>query len=127
MPDAHHAHAVDAHESDPDALLHRFRRFLAWRHRQPALVGGSLTPVALSSPLVGYTREAEGQRVLAVFNLSESAVDTDLSAFGPVLPLTESGFVTDCQDGRVTLPPHGVLFAAIVLSAADVSPVLERV
>ena len=27
----------------------------------------------------------------------------------------------------VTLPPHGVLFAAIVLSAADVSRVLERV
>ena len=47
VPDDHHALAVDAQEEDAEAVLHAFRRFLAWRGGQPAMVHGSLRPLAL--------------------------------------------------------------------------------
>ncbi|MGE0224197.1 MAG: alpha-glucosidase family protein [Acetobacteraceae bacterium] len=127
LPDTHHAHAVDAHEADPDALLHSFRRFLAWRHRQPALVTGSLTPVLLPAPLVGFVREVEGQRLIAVFNLSDQAVEADLSGHGQLAPMADSGFAAPCDSGRVSLPAHGVLFATLSQTETAAERVMERV
>ena len=90
VPEAHHVHAVDLHEADPEALLHTVRRFLAWRRQQPALVRGSLTPLDLPEPVIGFVREAAGQRFLALFNLSDAPVTVEV--LGPVTPLPESGF-----------------------------------
>ena len=51
----------------------------------------SLLPLDLPEPLVGFVREAEGQRMLCLFNLAETPVRADLSRWGrpttePVLP-----------------------------------------
>ena len=34
--------AVDQQEKDPDSVLHMFRRFVAWRKEQPALIRGAI-------------------------------------------------------------------------------------
>jgi len=91
IPQDHHALAVDAQEADPGSLLHAFRNFIAWRRTVPALLYGSLTPLDLADPLVGFTREYEGQRITAVFNLSDRAVRAP-------------------QPFGASMPPFGVLF-----------------
>jgi alpha-glucosidase len=127
VPDAHRAHAVDVHEADPEALLHRVRRFLAWRRRQPALVRGSLTPLALPEPMVGFVREAEGQSVVALFNLSDRAATVDLAALPEVTPLPESGFSVECRDGMAHLPGHGVLFGSLAPAGAAAEKAMAQV
>ena len=114
VPDAHHAMAVDVHEEDTDGLLHAFRRFLAWRRSQPALVHGALRPLELPEPLVGFVRELDGESVIAVFNLADKPVVAELDCVGLIVPLVNSGFAPDIFGHSVFLPRHGAFFAALV-------------
>lgn len=108
IPKSHRALAVDVQEADDTSLLHEFRRFLHWRRNVPALVLGTLQPLALPEPLVGFVREHEGQRVLALFNLSDQPAPLPPIEMGR--PLPASGFVLG-PDG--TLAPFGVHFSAL--------------
>jgi alpha-glucosidase len=114
VPDDHHAMAVDVHEEDPDGLLHAFRRFLSWRRGQPALVRGTLRPLDLAEPLVGFVRECDGESVLAVFNLADEPAVTELNQFVAVVQLVESGFASEIVGRSVLLPGYGAFFAAAV-------------
>jgi alpha-glucosidase len=107
VPEAHRSLAVDVQEADGSSLLHAFRRFLHWRRGVPALVRGTLRPVALPAPLVGFVREYNGQRVLAVFNLSDQPVMFNWSEHAA---MAGNGF-EECLDGDGRLQPFGVLFA----------------
>jgi alpha-glucosidase len=113
VPDDHHAMAVDAHEEDPAGLLHAFRRFLSWRRGQPALVRGTLRPVDLAEPLVGFVREHDGDAVLAVFNLSDEPAVAELHRFGTMVPLADPGFASETAGRSLVLRAHGVFFAAL--------------
>jgi len=66
--------AVDAQEGDPGSMLHAARRLTALRKTHPALRAGRLT-IEATEPLLILTREGEGQRLMAVFNLGHDAVD----------------------------------------------------
>lgn len=114
MPDAHRPLAVDVQDGDSGSLLHAFRRFLNWRRCVPALLLGTLVPVDLPAPMVGFVREHEGHRVLALFNLSDRPVALDLAQLG--LPMVAPGF-EDCVSAGGTLQPFGVRFSH--LAAAE--------
>ncbi|MBV9247957.1 MAG: alpha-glucosidase, partial [Acetobacteraceae bacterium] len=113
VPDAHYEMAVSRHEQDEAALLHAFRRFLAWRRRQRALVRGSLVPLNLAAPLVGFIRAYEEDRVLAVFNLSDQPACLDLGDFADVQPLSGSGFPVRIEGRVIHLAAYGVAFLAV--------------
>ena len=117
-PEPHRSLAVDTQEADGSSLLHAFRRFLHWRRDVPALVHGTMEPVSLPFPLVGFIREHAGQRVLAVFNLSDQPAVLDLAAYERGSPMEGSGF-EECLGGEDRLQPFGVLFAEI--APAEVS------
>jgi alpha-glucosidase len=113
VPEAHRSLAVDVQEADGSSLLHAFRRFLHWRRSVPALVRGTLQVVDLPSPLVGFVREYDGQRVLAVFNLSEQTVLLDGAAYRP---MEGSGF-EECLADDGWLRPFGVMFTQLAAVA----------
>ena len=113
LPASHHALAVDRQEADPRALLHTFRQFLAWRRRQPALVGGTLEPLDLSPPLVGFIRRHERQTILVIFNLAETPMALDASRWPGMRVLAESGLCRAKRGEVRPLGPHGVLFAEL--------------
>ncbi|MFK0298333.1 alpha-amylase family glycosyl hydrolase [Brevundimonas sp. NPDC090276] len=68
----HPALAVDAQEADPASMLHATRRILALRRVHPALRTGTMTMLA-TDPLLVFSREDEGETLLAVFNLGHEA------------------------------------------------------
>ncbi|MDQ2803057.1 MAG: alpha-glucosidase family protein [Pseudomonadota bacterium] len=111
--ETHRALAVDRYELDEAALLHAVRRFLAWRRRHKALLWGSLEPLDLPEPLVGFIRVHGEERVLAVFNLSEDAALFDRDAYPGLRPLIDSGFRPDLDGGTLSLPAYGVMFAGL--------------
>ena len=114
MPAAHHALAVDRAEADPHSLLHAFRHFLTWRRGQPALLRGTLEPLDLPAPLVGFIRGHEARQILAVFNLSDDAHALDCSGWPGMRVLGESGFRQPAaRNETLPLGPYGVLFAEL--------------
>jgi alpha-glucosidase len=124
-PEAHRARAVDVQER-AGGVLHDWRRFLLWRRAQPALLRGDLAMLDLPDPLVGFIRAASpaegGQRILAVFNLSEAEVSVDLADYGALASLPASGFAPPIAPMGATLPRFGVLLASLDQALAPATP-----
>ena len=97
----HAALSVAAQEGDPDSNLAYARRLLAQRHASAALRLGTLTLLDASLPLIAFTREVEGERLLCVFNLgAEPHRFTD--------PLLARAAPLDHGCGRATFAPNGL-------------------
>ena len=73
---SHAALAVSNQERDPDSPLAYSRKLLAARKRYPALRTGTLT--LLPGDILAFVREAEGERIVCVFNPGEGSVRVDL-------------------------------------------------
>lgn len=112
IPDEHRAINVARQDADPASVLNLVRRFLAWRRTQPALRSGSIRFLDAQEPVLAFVREADGQRVLAVFNLSAQPVTWSLPEGMPVDALDGHGLPRVSLEGtRLSLPPRGVFFA----------------
>jgi alpha-glucosidase len=114
VPPEHLALAVSRQESDPDSPLNGFRRFLRWRHGQPALRWGEIRFLTLPEPVLAFTRRLEDQTILAVFNLGGAERQIELPLQGPLRALPGHGLTAGrLEERQVTLPGHGVLFATM--------------
>jgi alpha-glucosidase len=114
VPPEHLALAVSRQEADPDSPLNGFRRFLRWRHGQPALRWGEIRFLTLPEPVLAFTRRLEDQTILAVFNLGGNVRQIDLPLTGRLRALPGHGLTAGrLEERQVTLPGHGVLFATI--------------
>jgi alpha-glucosidase len=63
--------AVDVQETDTSSTLAHTRKLLALRKEHPALVRGNISFLDAPEPILAFTREAEGEKLLCVFNLGE--------------------------------------------------------
>ena len=101
-----HLHlSVDAQERAPDALLHHYRRAIAFRHEHRALMQGDLHDMRTDGDVLSFHRDAAGETLFCAFNLSHEpatltlpegnwvAVGQDLNSSGPG------------EDGKVHLGP----------------------
>ncbi|NII11215.1 alpha-glucosidase family protein [Oleiagrimonas sp. C23AA] len=114
MPPEHLPLAVSRQEQAADSPLNGFRRFMAWRHQQPALVHGDIAFIDLPEPLIGFTRQAEGQRLLVVFNLGAEPLDVPLDTLGACHPLEGHGLLSgNVEDGMLHLPGFGAFYATL--------------
>jgi alpha-glucosidase len=68
VPEASVADAVDQ-QSDPGSVLNRYRHVLAMRKAHPALIRGSIEFLEASANFLAFVREADGQRILCLFNI----------------------------------------------------------
>lgn len=102
---------VEGHERDSGSLLHHYRRWIRRRLDSPALARGALARLPVASPLLGWTTELEGRRLLVVHNLGDSEARARLldDAPGPrrVDRLEGEGRALAGERGlEVTLPPR---------------------
>ena len=107
----HLRHAVDIQESDPAALLHHYRRALAFRKSQPALVKGMHEGLSSANGILSFRRRHEGAEIFCAFNLSDTPSTLTMpdgvwEALAPELGSTAPG-----ADGRLHLEPWQPCFA----------------
>ncbi|WP_425070905.1 alpha-amylase family glycosyl hydrolase [Sagittula sp. S175] len=103
-----HAHlplAVSEQENDPGALLHHYRRAIAFRHAHPALMKGTHSKVTATGSVVHFTREHEGEVVFVAVNLSGDPATIDMPAGDWHHIGEELGSVSTGPDGRLHLGP----------------------
>lgn len=107
---------VAAQTGDPDSLLSRYRTLIRWREELPALQGGALQSFDPGDDrAVAFVREASGQRLLVLHNLSGEALELDLQAsaaaeaapeFGRIVHSTDPAASLSGAGGKLTLPPY---------------------
>ena len=69
---AHLHHSVDAQERDPEAILHHYRRALAFRKSQPALQKGAYEALEVQGNVLSFHRVHAGTEIFCAINLSEA-------------------------------------------------------
>jgi len=114
VPAEHRAQAVAVQENDPHSALNGFRRFLQWRKSQPALCVGQIDFLDTPEPVLAFTRQAGDDTVLAVFNLTDTAVDLPLPPLGTLQALDGHGLLTGThQHDTLHLPGYAAWFARV--------------
>ena len=111
--------AVDQHEKDPDSVLHMFRRFVAWRKGQPALIRGAIRLLPSDGTILAFERSLDPDCILCIFNFSNHEAIQELEAEWQ--PIAEAGFRSSLDSGRVYLHPFGAWFGAARLSKSSLT------
>jgi maltose alpha-D-glucosyltransferase/alpha-amylase len=103
---------VEAQAGDPSSLLSWMRRMIAVRKQHAAFGRGTMTLIyPRNRKILAYLREHEGESILYVANLADSAqaVELDLSRFRGMVPIELTG--------RSAFPPIGDLPYMLTLPA----------
>ena len=111
LDDRHRRLNVAAQEADPASPLNRFRRFLQWRGRRPAMKWGDIRFLDAPEPLLAIVRTFRNEAILAVFNLGGDAATLPLPA-GELRVCGDHGLAHGrIEHGRILLPGYSALFA----------------
>ncbi len=108
---AHRDLAVSVQEADPSAVLHHYRKAVAFRHNHAALRTGSHDGLKSDGDVIYFTRETAAEKLFCVFNVSDSPSsfrmpDGDWRSIGQ-----ELGSATINEDGWLHLGPWQACFA----------------
>ncbi|WP_338468353.1 alpha glucosidase [Novosphingobium sp. ZN18A2] len=99
LGDENIARAVDRQEADPDSLLAWTRKVLALRRAHPALRIGSAKVLEASGNVLAIEREADGDRILCVFNIGPAGARWEPADAQGWDVLLETGSVTGWSFG----------------------------
>ena len=101
----HLAMSVAAQEDDPSALLHHYRRAVAFRQAHATLSIGDHDKVRATGDVVHFSRSHDGQEIFCAFNISDTPSDLDVPA-GAWTPIgDELGAAHVSAHGRLHLGP----------------------
>jgi alpha-glucosidase len=101
-----HLHlAASTQEDEPGALIHHYRRAIAFRHAHPALMMGSHGQLTAKGTVVSFTRSLDAQTIFCAFNVSDEPAEIETPA-GDWQPIGESlGGAHVSADGKLHLGP----------------------
>ncbi len=105
IPAEHRARAVDALEADPRAVLHFYRKALAFRRERAPLQRGAITFLDTGDDILAFTRDYRGEMMLCVYNLSREPLDWTLpTGFASALVESLSAPGITVNRKRIRLP-----------------------
>ncbi|SIT17361.1 alpha-glucosidase [Roseivivax lentus] len=97
--------AVATQEQDPSAILHHYRRVIAFRHAHEALRKGAQSRVEADGSIIRFQRESAGETIFCAFNLSHEPAVTDMPPGKWQQIGIELGSAGPAPDGRLHLGP----------------------
>ena len=115
MPQEHVARAVNRETSDRASVLAHYRRMIAFRKAHPALRSGSIAFVDSPADVLAFVREADGEKVLCVFDLAHGGASFAVPAGMKVTALDGHGFTAtlDATGRTVSLGGRDAFFGKI--------------
>ncbi len=119
VPASYTTHNVGTELKDPGSILNFYKRILALRHSNPALIEGAYVPLNQDDPnVLSYLRTYKGKAVLVALNMSSTTqkVTLDLAQQGfpaaKLRPLAASE--AEAVDSGVSLQPFGAFVGEVV-------------
>ena len=108
---AHLGRSVAVAEEDPTAIIHHYRRAIALRHDHGALTKGGHSPLKSVGNVVYFTRQADDDELLCVFNVGDTPAVVDVPEGNWTPIAADLGGAQDVTDGQVSLAPWQVCIA----------------
>ena len=105
------AHNVASQIGKPGSVLEFYRAALAFRKASAALHSGSTRFLDAPDPILAFTREAPGETLFCVFNLSPQPTSLTVSGLGAV---TGPGQGVSLSGTTVSLAPNAAAFLTVV-------------
>lgn len=96
---------LDRQAADPNSMVPLYRRLIALRRAQPALVAGSISGVAAEGNVLRYDQRHEGGRLAVMLNMGSA----DAEAAGPagtVITSTDAARTGQAVGDCLALRPH---------------------
>jgi alpha-glucosidase len=119
VPPTYKTHNVASESANPNSVLVFYKKLLALRHNNPALLDGNYVPLNEDDPnVISYLRQYKDMAVLVALNMSATAqeVKFDLEKHGittgKVTPLLTSGTIPG-KTSQLVLPPYAVYIGEI--------------
>ncbi len=118
VPPSYKTHNVESESKDPNSILNVYKKVLALRHTNEALLEGSYTALNGDDPnVMSYLRSYKGKAVLVALNMSATAQKA-------VFNLSQQGFKeaklktlisseASSRGNEVSLKPFGLLIAEV--------------
>ncbi|HTN62915.1 MAG TPA: alpha-glucosidase C-terminal domain-containing protein, partial [Devosia sp.] len=107
VPAEHLTHAVDTQDKIEGSVLEFYRAMLAFRKANPALAKGEITLLDAAETVLAFTRDYGNERLLCVFNMSETAAEFRVPAGMTAHGLDCPGVIAAPIDGEIDLEPFG--------------------
>ena len=99
----HLQRSVASQEKDPGAILHHYRRALAFRRMHPALITGASSAMQSEGDVLWFTRTQDGKEIFCAFNLGDTPAALEMPDGGWRQIGTELGSAALSGDGRLHL------------------------
>ncbi|AWI83464.1 alpha-glucosidase [Alloyangia pacifica] len=96
---------VEDQEKDPAAILHHYRRAIAFRHAHAALSKGEITDLTATGNVLSFRRVAETEELFCAFNIGPDPAVIDAPAGKWQQVGVELGSTGTAPDGKFHLGP----------------------
>ncbi len=118
VPPSYRTHNVATESKDPDSVLNLYKKVLALRHTNVALLEGTYTALNEDDPnVMSYLRSYKGKAVLVALNMSatpqKAIFDLSKQGFGGNALKTLIASSASATGNAVTLEPFGLLIAEV--------------
>ncbi|MBL8581871.1 MAG: alpha-glucosidase [Rhizobiaceae bacterium] len=110
VPPEHLPLAVDRQSGRDGSVLEHYRRVLAFRRANPALVSGDMEFLFADADVVAFTRRLGNEEVVCAFNLGAASATVDLGAGTALTPLDGHGLAGGAAGGSISLGAYGAWF-----------------
>ncbi len=119
VPPSYQTHNVATESKDPGSVLNLYKKVLALRHTNPALLEGSYTALnEQDANVMSYLRSYKGTAVLVALNMSPSPQKTVFNLTGQGFPVANLKPLivspeASVKGNEVSLEPFGLLIAEV--------------
>ncbi|MCA0940793.1 DUF3459 domain-containing protein [Salipiger pacificus] len=96
---------VEEQEKDPAAILHHYRRAIAFRHAHSALRKGEITDVTATGNVLSFHRKDDTEELFCAFNIGPEPAVIDAPAGKWLQVGVEMGSTGTAPDGKFHLGP----------------------
>ncbi len=117
---AQSALAVAGQEQDENSMLNFYRRILAWRKQQEALIAGDIAFYRVAEPLLAFRRTGAEGDMLCLFNLSAEPMSVGVSGLGRDAVLEPVSAQATLARRSVELGGSGYAFIALPAGSSAV-------
>ncbi len=105
VAEQHLSNSVEWQEEDPEALLHHYRRAIAFRKAHLSLAKGNASTVQAEGDVVFFTRTEGGETLFCAFNLSDTPSVLEMPKGSWSQIGADLGSAPTTGDGRLELGP----------------------
>ncbi|MGA7294136.1 MAG: alpha-glucosidase [Terriglobales bacterium] len=118
VPPSYKTHNVATESKDPNSILNLYKKVLALRHTNEALLDGSYTALNQDDPnVMSYLRSYKGKAVLVALNMSDAprkaTFDLAPEGFSGAALKTVIASEGSAKGNEVTLDPYGLVIAEV--------------